>query len=315
MTVRALASHRALAAVGVGNVSRLVDAQLAQGVRDPALVACNVAHELVRSRSCQVFPPPPGAPLSARLCWDGIVAHVDGEFTRREIVSGDAQAGSGCFWSLVSTAGGSTDLLRYPWDMPCMHEHGLATPGTMWVAGRSDNDATLVRDYLYCALAMAGQSTELATDDSKVGRRLRREARELILAAPFNDARVTSTSATLAGGRDPGTFGPQDAGVLHVLGTRGRGLVWANRHYDDLRRLALGVPAKRGIDLQGRVIGSGRGPMVLYLPAMNLHALRGPTPVVTCDGIAWPDGRSTLHPPRQVDMIGVDTSGVTPEAA
>lgn len=300
--------------VNDGGMARMVASYIDDGCRDPALVAGNVAHRLLRSRQCQVFPPPHGAPLAVRRAWDGLLAHVDGEFRRRQLVAGDAEKCTSCVvWSTVSTREGSADLDHYPWDQAVLHELGIATPGTIWLAGPDDTDATLVRDYLFSALAMAGEDTALAVDDSKVGRRLRREARELILDVPWNDARVTSTSATLAGGRDPGTLGPGDAGVVHVLGRHGRGLVWARRHYDDLHRLACGEPPKRGVDLQGNVIGSGRSPMVVYLPACNLLALRGPSPTVTCEGLVRANGSSTLHPPMVIEQLGVDTSGILPE--
>ncbi len=111
--------------------------------------------------------------------------------------------------------------------------------------------------------------------------------------------------------RDPGERGANDPGVTYMLGSQGRGLVWAPSHYDDLARLAAGLPAKRGVDLRGAPLGSGGSAMVLYLPALNLVALRGAAPVVTTEGMSWSDtGKETTHPPTLVDALGVDTSGV-----
>lgn len=293
------------------DVHRVVEAQISAGERDPALVASNAADLLFRSRRCQVFPPPPGAPLSARLAWDELVGYVDAEFRRRGICVGDLCAPTeGVRWQIVSTARGSLDLERYPWETPSLHQGGEPVPSTFWRGRRGDDDATLVRGYLFWALVLAGADPALAHDDSKTGRRLRREAREVILEAPFNDARVTSTSATLAGGRDPRTNGAEDPGVVYVLGARGRGLVWQPRHYDDLGRLSAGLPAKRGVDLHGNPVGSGRSRMVLYLPAVSLPDLRGSQPTLRAEGTRWSDGRSVLEVPPAVHRYGIDKSGV-----
>jgi len=296
------------------DVARMVAGYLEAGERDPALIACNTAFRLLRSRRCQIFPPPPAAPAPVHAAWDRLLSHVDRAFNERGLVPGDeSPARSGIEWCVISTGSGSVDLERYPWHQPCVHEKGTPTPGTFWVAKDGDSDSSLVRDYLFSALAMAGMDPSPAFDDSKLGRKLRRETRELLLAVQWNDARVTSRSATLAGGRDPGTHGPADNGVTYVLGQRGRGFVWAPRHYDDLARLSAGMPAKRGVDLDGEAIGSGRSPMVLYLPAVNLQALRQMVPVLTTEGLSWSDnGENTLRPPSAVDELGIDTSGVEP---
>lgn len=300
---------------GEADVAAVVGHYIDAGERDPALIACNTAFRLFRGPRCQVFPPPAGAPVSVRAAWGRLLSYIDNAFIQRGLVPGDERtAGAGVQWSMVSTAQGSIDLERYPWHEPALHELGMATPGTFWVAKPGDHDGSLVRDYLFAALAMAGMDPSPAFDDSKLGRRLRRDARELVLSSEWNDARVTSKSAALAGGRDPGTNGPSDPGVTHVLGRHGRGLVWAPRHYDDLARLGAGLPAKRGIDLAGEPIGSGRSPMVLYLPAVNLRALRSAAPVLTTDGLLWRDNeKSTMFPPSIVDDLGIDTSGVVPE--
>lgn len=300
---------------GEADVAHVVQRYIDAGERDPALIACNTAFRLFRSRRCQVFPPPATAPLPVRAAWDRLLTHVDRAFSERGLVPGDESTRDvGVQWTTVSTAEGSVDLDRYPWPEPAIHESGMATPGTFWVARPGDTDGSLVRDFLFAALAMAGTATAPAFDDSKAGRQLRRDARELFLATTWNDARVTSCSATLAGGREPGTHGPEDPGVTYVLGRHGRGLVWDLRHYDDLARLSAGLQAKRGIDLRGEPLGSGRSPMVLYLAAVNLQALRGPSPTLTTEGLVWGDnGKSTIYPPSAVDRLGIDTSGVVPE--
>lgn len=303
--------HASQSAFSREQARQIVDEHLRRGERDPALIACNAANLLFGSRRCAVFPPPMGAPLPVRLGWDDLIAYIDERFSEGDLVPGDPQPrGPGVSWGLVSAAAGSLDLERYPWEAPVLHDGGMAVPGTCWVARRGDSDATLVREYVYCSLALAGADVGLAHDDSKVGRRLRREARDVILAASFNDQRVTSSSATLAGGRDPGQNGEGDQGIMHVLGKSGRGLVWKDRHYDDLARLARGLPAKRGVDLRGEPVGSGRCPMMLYLPAVNLAALRSQVPTMTTEGIVRANGKSTLEAPAEVDRIGVDRSGV-----
>ena len=93
------------------DVSGVVRLYIEEGERDPALIACNTAHRLFRTRHCSVFPPAPGAPIPVRAAWDQLVGYVDHEFRSRGLTPGDVTtAAKGVRWSAISTAPGSVDL-------------------------------------------------------------------------------------------------------------------------------------------------------------------------------------------------------------
>lgn len=296
-------------------VSAQVDAYLEGGTTDPALVAVNTATALYGSHPsgrAVVFPPSENSRPEVRCVFDRVIAQVDLALKSRGLDASDMpNPRSGLRWRTVSAAPGSTDLANYPWNAAVLREEGVPTPGTFVLVSPNYDPGTFFKDATAAALALAGVDPDPAYDNnSKVGKRLRREMRDLIVTAPFNDARLTSRSATLAGGRDPGTNSPRNPGVTHMMGPHGRGFVWSASHYDDMARLAAGLPAKRGVDGDGQVIGSGRSAMLVYVPAVNLGELRGASPRVTTDGMEWPNGKNTVHVPGPVDELGVDMSGV-----
>lgn len=301
---------------------RLVDerirAYLDTGTSDPALVAVNTATEFFGTYpggGSATFPPPPNARPGISCVFGRVLAQVDAALRGRGLTGHElTNPSSGVVWSMVSLVSGSPDLARYPFERPVIGRRAI--PSTFVQIEEGDDGQAFFRDATANALELAGMPVEIAYDpNSKIGKRLRREMRDVILAAPFNDLRVTSCRAGLAGGRDPGTNGADDPGLLHPLGPQGRGLVWVSCHFDDAARLAVGLPAKRGIDLDGRVIGSGRSPMLVYVPAVSLAELRGATPRITCDGMAWSNGKSTLSCPPDVERLGIDQSGVAVESA
>ena len=299
-----------------GQVQQEVEGHLQSGERDPSVIATNIATDLFGQHPdgfAVVFPPAPDARVEVKCVFDRILAAVDEAFERRGLEPGDVgEVGDAVVWRTVQTEPGSPDLADYPWNDAVVSASGVPAPGTFYQVVLPDSDNEVIKKGLASALAMAGLDPDLAFDpSSKVARRLRREMRELLLCSPFNDGRLTSTSATFAGGRDPGANGPQDQGVTYMMGPHGRGLVWLPRHHDDMARLALGLPAKRAISAEGRPLGSGRSQMLIWWPAINLDALRGSEPVVTTEGMFWPDsGKNTLHPPTVVDRLGVARSGV-----
>lgn len=293
-----------------------VEAYFDAGLRDPSLVAVNTATVLFGEAGGRrrAFPPWPGAAADVRCAFDLVVAVVDDALRNRGLSPDDPAPVQGIQWRLVATQTGSPDLHDYPWASPTLHVDGAPAPSTVCRVPEGISDVEFLRAFVANALRMADLDPQIALQaDSKISRRLRKEARDLLLASTFNDARVTSNDATLAGGRTPGALGPSDAGVTHVLGPRGRGLVWSSLHYDDVDRMSRGLAPKRGITTRGVCCGSGRSPMTLWAPAVNLFALRGASPELTVDGMTWPDGTSTLEPPPAVVALGIDTSGQLPD--
>jgi len=296
-------------------VSAQVASYLDGGTTDPALVAVNTATDLFGSHPSEgsvIFPPSADSRPEVRCVFGRVLAQVDRALRARGQDADDLpNPSTGVRWRTISAAPGSRDLAAYPWEGAVLREEGIATPGTFVVGREGQDPSAFFKDATASALHLAGVDAQLAYDNnSKIGKRLRREMRDLIVTAPFNDQRVTSSSATLAGGRNPGTNGAKDPGKTHVLGPHGRGLVWGARHYDDMARLAAGMPAKRGVDMQGDVIGSGRSQILVYVPAVNLRALRGASPTITTDGMEWSTGKNTIYAPPPVERLGVDTSGV-----
>ena len=284
-----------------------------QGLRDPSLIAVNVATELFGEHPehfVVVFPPAPWARAEVKCVFDHVLRAVDEAFVERELDPNDVVTRP-VEWKAVR-GGRSPDLRDYPWNDAVIDIDGVPTPGTFHLCSDTDTDHEVFQRLLQRALEMAGMDTAMATDPtSKVARRLRAELRAETLRSPWNDKRLTSSSATLAGGRDPKTNGAEDAGIVHVIGPYGRGLVWAARHQDDMDRLQRGLPAKRGVDLDGRKIGSGASQMLIWFPAINLERLRGSAPVATTQGMGWSDtGKNTIHPPTVIDQLGVEMSGV-----
>jgi len=290
-------------------VRALIGEQISGGQRDPYVVASNTAVALFGSHpdgGWVTFPPPADARDEVKCVWERINELVDEVFVARGVQPALLSEET---WKVVDSTG--ADLANYPWNEPAFDVHRRPAPGTFYLAQPGDNDTVFLRAVLAAALQMAGIPSEVAFDaSSRTARRLRKELRDVILCSAFNDGRITSTSPELAGGRSPGANGPTDTGVTNVLGPRGRGLVWAARHNDDVARIAQSLAPKRNIELDGTAIGAGRSQMLLYIPAINLAALRGETPVITVEGMGWGDGRSTLEPPSAVAALGLDFSGV-----
>lgn len=290
-------------------VREIIGEQIDKGQRDPYLAASNTAVAMFGAHpdgGWVSFPPTAESRPEVKCVWERINELVDEVFTARGV---EPALPADEAWSLVDVTG--SDLGEYPWNRAVFDVRRRPAPGTFFLTKFGDTDPTVFRDALKAALEMAGVPSAVASDpSSRVARRLRKEFRDIVLCSPFNDGRVTSESVYLAGGRAPGTKGPNDAGVTHMMGPNGRGLVWSARHHDDVARISLALQPERGIDLQGEPLGTAKSWMLLYIPAVNLAALRGETPVVTVDGMEWPDGRSTLDAPTPVSALGLDLAGV-----
>lgn len=299
-------------------VRRQIDDYLDVGGRDPTLIATNTATKLFGQHpdgSRHTFPPAPEAPTEVFCVWNRVVEETDEAFRDRGLdPDEEEEKPQGVVWRSVSVASGSPDLPQYPWNDAVFEEANYPTPGTFYRVEYGDYGAKFLREAVGSALAMAGVDPSPAFADTKLGKRLRKEMRNLILCAPFNDARLTSTNANFAGGNDPDMSGgdADKPKIDYMMGPSGRGLVWLPRHSDDTARLAQGLPARRNVALDGRKLGSGASHMLIWIPAVNLDKLRGTYPVITTAGMEWADsGKSTLHPPTPVDRLGVDLNGIS----
>jgi hypothetical protein len=217
----------------------------------------------------------------------------------------------------------------YPWEEPVLHLENYPTP-SMWVDLNNKAGAfkpsrgfdALVRAALGSALAMAGNDPTIANAEGKdpradLGRRLRRQMRELIIARGYvNDLTYGQTNLNLAGGNDPSMpHGDPNKPIsaTYVLNDEGRGLNWHPRHADNLERIQNGEPLKRTTALDGSKLpspDSGSRQMIVYIPAVDLEALGPNVAVPTVKPMTWSDGSSTLDPPPSIQALGVDMSGV-----
>lgn len=203
----------------------------------------------------------------------------------------------------------------YPWEAAALHPANFPTPSLFW---DGDEDTQwlenphfdeVVRAALGSALLMAGVDPGLATSRTSHSRRLRQQMRGLMITAPLNDQVYGCTNANYCGGTDPSKPGSEDRTHedLHVMGPDGRGLNFLPRHAPNRDRIARGLSVARAINEDGESLLSnakGRRPL-LWVPAINIEALRGTRPVATVEGMKWSDGTSTLEVPPRVRALGI----------
>lgn len=278
-----------------------IDSYLNEGSRSPSLIALNTAAKFYRHWD---FPPAVNAPPFVWCVYNKIQRDVALVFAERGLVF-DEDRPVPAVWKTVSVAPGSPDLARYPWDEAVLEEHGFPTPSTFTLVNPGDTDYSYIRNLTGRILAMAGVDTAPAFDNSKLGRRLRSEVRNLLICA--NDRLYTSTSCALAGGKGPTA---DDPGTCYMMGPNKRGLVWLPWHADNLGRIGRGQKQKRNVSQSGSTLGSGSSHMLLWNPAVNLELVRGANPEITTRGVSWKDGRNTIDYPSPVWKLGVDLSGV-----
>lgn len=203
----------------------------------------------------------------------------------------------------------------YPWTCLALNPINFPTPGMFWdwngpfwTDGVPSID-DVVRGYLGSALIMAGEDPELASSRSSRARRLRQQARALVLSSPWNLALYGCQNANYCGGCDPEMPSASERPCnsdLHVIGDQGYG-IHAFPYHDDVRRaIELGRPPTRMIDMMGQRLPGivGRRMPLLYLPPVDLEALRGSAPEARCTH-RWEDGSSCLLPPPPVQRLGV----------
>ena len=298
-------------------VVQFVEQHMRQPFRDPMIVACNAASDVCMALfnvRVAVMPPHQDAPSFLQDLWEKTLIVTDEAFARRgRDPTLGAAARDRVLFRLVSTVPDSMDLNDYPWSEPSIDIDGVPAPSTFYKPTSRISDAELLRQCVLRALEMAGADYELGLGDNKIGKRLRREMRSLILASWWNRLRVTSRNANFAGGNDPDRTGgdPRAPKADHMMDADGFGLVLAPVHKDDLTRLAHGLPASRNVDLEGNKIGAGNEFPCLWIPAIDLQRLYGPNPTVTTEGLVWREGgRNRARPPLAVDKLGIDMNGV-----
>lgn len=220
-------------------------------------------------------------------------------------------------WQLVTSS-----TPGYPWEFPAMHATNYGTPSTFFnVGGPGVNSFDqLVVQVLGSALAMAGGNPQIASaqgqdENAELGRKLRRQVRKaIVVVGGINDLRYGQTNLNYAGGNDPNKPGGNPNAPMssaYVLNEEGRSLNWLPRHADDITRIQAGEQVRRATRLDGEKLpepNDGSDQMTLWIAAFDLAALVGPNPSIRF--LKWSDGSSTLHPPPQIQALGVDMSGV-----
>lgn len=224
--------------------------------------------------------------------------------------------------------GTSTDP-GYPWEVPILHIDNYPTPGMYFDVGNKTGtfdpakgfDA-MVRAALGSALSMAGNDWTIATAEgqhpnAELGRQLRRQMRELIIApGGANDLLYGQTNLNFAGGNDPNKSGGNPNKPIsgaYVMNSAGRGLNWYPRHANNVERLEAQLSFKRTTRLDGSKLpypNSGNSQMLVLIPAVNLEDLGPQNEIPIVRATRYADGSSTIHAPPAVRQLGVDLSGV-----
>lgn len=204
------------------------------------------------------------------------------------------------------------DAPGYPWTHACVHPQNLPVPGTLWSWGESffedghvPHFDELVRAYLAMGLAMAGRDGDEAGYHSSMARRLRQQARAILLGSAWNVTLFAVTNANLCGGSDPQRPGWGGRRVdLHVLDQSHRLGICCLPVHDDV---ALAIKERRAprrtIDMDGNPMHRARSMPLLYLPALRLSALASGR-VEVCED--WTDGSSAMLPPPAVQALGLE---------
>lgn len=203
----------------------------------------------------------------------------------------------------------------YPWEGAALHPANFPTPGLFWDGDedtqwlKNPHFDEVVRAALGSALIMAGIDPELSMLRTSQARRLRQQMRRLVITAPFNDVVYGCTNANYCGGSDPSLPGAEDRTHqdLHVLGPEGRGINWLARHVHNRERIAEGLPVARATTQDGEALltdARGARPL-LWIPAIDIDALRRARPVATVEGMRWSDKSSTLEVPPRVRALGI----------
>lgn len=299
----------------------LVESKVDAGLHDKQRIAIDVAMQLYGAHPSGVSVdfPPSGDPLPGVGCvWDWTIWTVDRVFADRGIT--DEPTVEPSTGSLEWVSRTSNDP-GYPWEEPVLHVHNWPSPGMFVDIGNSSGDwkpsngyDSMVKAYLGAALAMAGADVSLA--ESHAGQELRKQARTAIMfVGGYNDRNFGQTNLNYAGGNDPNQpGGDTNKGIMgaYVMNEQGRGLNWLPHHKDLKAEIQDGEAMQRGSSLSGRrLLGlrAGYRHMLVWLPALDLDALRLPVPKVSF--LQWSDGSSTLYPPPQIQALGYNSNGVS----
>lgn len=303
-----------------------------EGSTDPAFVASEVASELYGTHPDGVavtFPPGPEPLPGVECVWLRVVTLVDDIFNERNVTTGDDVIDVTDPVSFVTRRSNDPG---YPWTEPTLHHANWPTPGmfldlnltpskdgTSW--DPKNGFDSMIRAALGSALVMAGNDPGLATSTGTLGKRLRREYRQLITQpGSWNDRIYGQTNANFAGGCQPGLpgfnadrcGGPNNV-VDYMMNDQGRGLNWLPRHANNLERMARGEPAKRTTTLDGQKLSPpnrGNRQMLVWITAVDLDALSPDAEILHVSPLRWPDGSSTVNPPPVIQALGIDMSGV-----
>jgi hypothetical protein len=281
-----------------------IEQSIHSGMRDPSLVASEVAAELFGehpSGSVIAFPPGPDDPKEVQCVWALVVDLVDVIFKKQR--PGGGVVPEQAVWEVRDR-----NDPGYPWTQPSLEIENNPTPG-MFVDLNNDDGAwspssgydSLVREVLATALIMAGKNPSLATGASSTSKRLRRELRELFHCSEWLDKLFGQTDVDKV-------YGPEEEPQDWMLNDKGRGLNWQSFHADNLQLIAQNQAPQRQTSLEGEALGPGTSAMLLWVPAIDIEALKEPVPRIRA--LKWADGTSTTEPPPVVQQLGVDMGGI-----
>lgn len=271
---------------------------------DPSLIAAEVASELFGNYpggGTVTFPPAPEDPQPAQCVWALVVDAVDVAFKKHSI---EPEKSTGVIGWKVRDKNDP----GYPWLDPSLELNNVPTPGmfvdfnnTEATWNPAEGYESLIRMALASALRMAGGDPTLAAGSSTTSKRLRREMRYLFHCSEWDDQLFGQENTDKASG-------PGEVTQSWMLNKQGRGLDWTPSHADNLSRIAEGQAPLRQVALDGSPLSDDTFAMLLWIPAVDLDALKGAVP--TIKALKWPDGSSTTEPPPGVQNLGVDLNGV-----
>ena len=216
-----------------------------------------------------------------------------------------------CIWEQIvlrvrrRTAELADDEVHRPDYPELLEEFESDTPrhGFFYRVQRGDTLTAVATEAIRDALSEAGMNPGMAAGGAPQARRLRVDMMNLIECAPWDDGILGSPKEEIGSVDRPGSghYAPH-----------GRGISFNAVHADNRGRMAKGQPPRRSVVYGGHIGGEGarhdgtggRLPY-LWIPRLDLQALRGTAAIVPQAGL-WPNGLSGIWPPPEIVDLGAE---------